>query len=169
VSFTGQYVQAEGAVLTPPPVQQPFVPILVAGGGERTTLRYVAEHANACNLGAVGWAGGAYTPEDITHKLEVLDRHCGAAGRPPQTVLRTGIAMAVLGETPEAAQTKFAAIPPERTGFFGHLPIVGTPEEITPQVQTLVRAGFQYLIFIVWDPETLRLLGERVRPEVAAN
>jgi alkanesulfonate monooxygenase SsuD/methylene tetrahydromethanopterin reductase-like flavin-dependent oxidoreductase (luciferase family) len=77
--------------------------------------------------------------------------------------------MAVLGETPEAAQTKFAAIPPERTGFFGHLPIVGTPEEIIPRVQTLVGAGFQYLIFIVWDPETLRLLGEQVLPEVTVN
>src|SRR5215208_8501718 len=36
VSFTGEYVQADGAVLNPPPVQQPSVPILVAGGGERT-------------------------------------------------------------------------------------------------------------------------------------
>jgi hypothetical protein len=36
-------------------------------------------------------------------------------------------------------------------------------------VQTLVRAGFQYLIFIVWDPETLRLLGERVLPAFRAN
>jgi alkanesulfonate monooxygenase SsuD/methylene tetrahydromethanopterin reductase-like flavin-dependent oxidoreductase (luciferase family) len=168
VSFTGEYVQAEGAVLNPPPVQQPSVPILVAGGGGRATLRYVAEHADACNLGAVGWAGGAFTPEDITHKLEVLDRHCGAAGRPPQTVLRTGIAMAVLGETLESARAKFAAISPERTRFFGHLPIVGTPEEMPLRVQTLVRAGFQYLIFIVWDPETLQLLGERVLPQFSA-
>ena len=169
VSFTGEHVQAEGAVLTPPPAQQPSVPILVAGGGERTTLRYVAELADACNLGAVGWAGGAYTPEDISRKLGIVDTWCTEMGRPPQEVLRTGIAMAVLGESPEAAQTKFAAIPPERTGFFGHLPIVGTPEEIIPRVQTLVGAGFQYLIFIVWDLETLRLLGERVLPGVTAN
>ncbi len=150
-------------------MQLPSVPILVAGGGERTTLRYVAEHADACNLGAVGWAGGAYTPEDISRKLGIVDTWCTEVGRPPQEVLRTGIAMAVLAQTPESAQAKFAAIPPERTGFFGHLPIVGTPEEVTPRVQTLVRAGFQYLIFIVWDPETLRLLGERVLPDVTAN
>ena len=36
-------------------------------------------------------------------------------------------------------------------------------------MQTLVGAGFQYLIFIVWDLETLRLLGERVLPDVTAN
>jgi alkanesulfonate monooxygenase SsuD/methylene tetrahydromethanopterin reductase-like flavin-dependent oxidoreductase (luciferase family) len=54
VTFDGEHVRAEGAVLDPPPVQQPYVPILVAGGGERTALRYVAEYADACNLGAVG-------------------------------------------------------------------------------------------------------------------
>lgn len=54
VTFAGKYVQVDGAMLNPPPIQQPYVPILVAGGGERTTLRYVAEHADACNLGAVG-------------------------------------------------------------------------------------------------------------------
>jgi alkanesulfonate monooxygenase SsuD/methylene tetrahydromethanopterin reductase-like flavin-dependent oxidoreductase (luciferase family) len=164
VSFTGAYVRAEGAVLDPPPVQQPYVPILVAGGGERTTLRYVAEHADACNLGAVGWAGSAYTPEDIAQKLRVLDERCTEAGRPGQEVLRTGLAMMVIGESPEAARTKFAQIPPERLGFFGHLPIVGSPEEITERLRGLVAAGLQYLIVIVFDPETLQLLGEQVMP-----
>ena len=85
VTFDGEHVRAEGAVLDPPPVQQPYVPILVAGGGERTTLRYVAEYADACNLGAVGWAGGVYSPEDISRKLAVLNERCGEAGRPGRT------------------------------------------------------------------------------------
>jgi len=50
----------------------------------------------------------------------------------------------------------------------GHLPIVGSPEEVAAQVQTLQAAGFQYLIFIVFDPETLQLLGEHVLPAVVA-
>jgi alkanesulfonate monooxygenase SsuD/methylene tetrahydromethanopterin reductase-like flavin-dependent oxidoreductase (luciferase family) len=168
VSFHGEYVQANEAVLTPPPVQQPFVPILVAGGGERTTLRYVAEHADACNLGAVGWAGGAYTPQDVAQKLRVLGERCGEAGRPAHEVLRTGLAVAVIGESPEAAQAKFASMPAERLGFFGHLPIIGSPEEVGERVHGLVGAGLQYLIFIVFDPETLQLLGERVLPAVVA-
>jgi alkanesulfonate monooxygenase SsuD/methylene tetrahydromethanopterin reductase-like flavin-dependent oxidoreductase (luciferase family) len=167
VRFFGEYVRADSAVLDPPPVQQPYVPILVAGGGERTTLRYVVEYADACNLGAVGWAGGVYTPGDISRKLSVLGERCAEAGRPEQEVLRTGLAMAVLGETPKKAKAKLAAIGPERTSFFGQLPIVGTPDEVATQVQTLVTAGFQYLIFIALDPETLRLLGERVMPVIA--
>ncbi|HZG69535.1 MAG TPA: LLM class flavin-dependent oxidoreductase, partial [Herpetosiphonaceae bacterium] len=168
VSFRGEYVQAEGAVLDPPPVQQPYVPILVAGGGERTTLRYVAEFADACNLGAVGWAGGAYSPEDISRKLAVLGQRCGDAGRPEQEVLRTGLAMVVLGESSEAAQAKRDALPPFLLAFMGHLPLVGTAEEVAPQVQVLQGAGFQYLIFIVFDPETLQLLGEQVLPALVA-
>ena len=167
VSVSGQYVRAEGAVLDPPPVQQPYVPILVAGGGERTTLRYVAAYADACNLGAVGWAGGVYSPEDITQKLGVLRQRCGEAGRPEEAVLRTGLAMAVLGETREAAQATCTAIPEQFMTFFGQLPIVGTPEETVARVRTFQAAGFQYLIFIVMDPQTLQLLGEQVLPAVA--
>ena len=167
VSFSGEYVRAEGAALAPPPVQQPYVPILIAGGGERTTLRYVAEYADACNLGAVGWAGGAYTPEDIAQKLGVLAERCREAGRPEEAVLRTGLALVILGESREAAQTKRDAMPAHFMSFMGHLPVVGTPEDAAAQVQILLAAGFQYLIFIVTDLETLQLLGERVLPAVA--
>src|SRR5829696_5592089 len=135
VTFHGEHVRAEGAVLDPPPVQQPYVPILVAGGGERTTLRYVAEYADACNLGAVGWAGGVYSPEDISHKLAVLNERCGEAGRLGQDVLRTGLAMVVLGESGAAAQTKLDAMPAFVRAFMGQLPIVGSPEEVAAQVQ----------------------------------
>src|SRR3954452_18149951 len=96
ISFSGQYVHAEGAVLDPPPLPRPYVPILVAGGGERTTLRYVATYADACNLGAVGWTSGVYSQEEIAQKLGGLGERCGEAGRPVEAVLRTGLAMAVL-------------------------------------------------------------------------
>src|SRR5579884_237616 len=38
VTFTGTHYQADGAVLRPPPVQQPYIPLFIGGGGERTTL-----------------------------------------------------------------------------------------------------------------------------------
>jgi alkanesulfonate monooxygenase SsuD/methylene tetrahydromethanopterin reductase-like flavin-dependent oxidoreductase (luciferase family) len=168
-SFTGEFVQCEGAVLTPPPVQQPSVPLLVAGGGERTTLRFVAEHADACNLGAVGWAGSAYTADDIAHKLSVLDRHCAEVGRPQESVLRTGLLMAVLAESDAAARTKLEYFPAHVLDFFGQLPVVGTPEVMAERLQAQIAAGFHYLIFIVLDAETLLLLGERVLPAIAAS
>ena len=67
---------------------------------------------------------------------------------------------------PAAAQAKFDRMPAERIGFFGHLPMIGAPEQIVARIHELVAAGLQYLIFIVFDPESLQLLGEQVMPAV---
>ena len=168
VTFTGERYRVEGAVLAPAPVQQPHVPILVAGGGEQTTLRFAARYADAANLGAVSWAGGAFTPDDLRHKLAVLDGHLGDAERPSEAVLRSGLLVAFLAEDAEAAQAKFAGLPPELAAFFEHLPVVGTAEAALPRVRAMLEAGMRYVIFIVMpgDEETLRLLAEQVLPAV---
>jgi alkanesulfonate monooxygenase SsuD/methylene tetrahydromethanopterin reductase-like flavin-dependent oxidoreductase (luciferase family) len=49
------------------------VPIMIGGGGERKTLRLVAQYADACNV-----FGG---PERIAHKYAVLREHCERVGR----------------------------------------------------------------------------------------
>lgn len=168
VTFNGDYVRAEGAVLDPPPVQQPYLPLLIAGGGEQTTLRFVADYADSCNLGAVGWAGGAYTVDDVAQKLDVLHQHCTRAEREPESVLRTGLALVMLGETEAMAQDKLAQMPPHMMSFFGQLPIVGTAEAAVAQLQPMIAAGFHYLIFIVFDPGTAQLLAGRVIPALTA-
>lgn len=57
--------------LNPPPTRR--VPVLIGGGGERKTLRIVAEHADIWH----GFSG----PDELPHKLDVLRTHCLAAGR----------------------------------------------------------------------------------------
>jgi F420-dependent oxidoreductase-like protein len=56
----------------PQPLQEPHPPILIGGGGEKKTLRFVARYGDACNLGE---------GDEIPHKLDVLRRHCEAEGR----------------------------------------------------------------------------------------
>lgn len=56
--------------------------LLVGGGGERRTLRLVAQHADASNLIASG-------RDEVAHKLRVLDGHCVEVGRDPADVVRT--------------------------------------------------------------------------------
>ena len=68
------------AKLTPPPVQQPL-PLLIGGGGEKVTLRLVAEHATMWN--------GFGPPETFRHKNGVLDDWCAKLGRDPGEVERT--------------------------------------------------------------------------------
>ncbi|CAN5864865.1 hypothetical protein BH23ACT10_BH23ACT10_38770 [soil metagenome] len=67
--------------LSPPPVLSPL-PILIGGGGERTTLRLVAEHAHIWN----------YFYDDaaaFTAKNEVLSRWCEQVGRDPAMIVRS--------------------------------------------------------------------------------
>ncbi|HEY0604624.1 MAG TPA: LLM class F420-dependent oxidoreductase [Herpetosiphonaceae bacterium] len=77
--FDGQFYQLQEARCDPKPVQQPYPPFVIGGGGERRTLRVVAQYADIWNF-----AGGPV--EDFTHKVEVLKRHCEAVGRDPSTI-----------------------------------------------------------------------------------
>jgi alkanesulfonate monooxygenase SsuD/methylene tetrahydromethanopterin reductase-like flavin-dependent oxidoreductase (luciferase family) len=169
VTFQGDAFRVNGAVLQPPADQQPHVPILVAGGGERTTLRFVAQYADACNLGAAAWAGHAYTPEDARRKLAILGRHCEALGRSANAVLRTALLTTLLAESRTAAQAKLALIPPQRLAFLERLVVAGTPEDAIQRVRTLLEVGFQYVMFFLpaADWESLELLARRVLPSVA--
>jgi alkanesulfonate monooxygenase SsuD/methylene tetrahydromethanopterin reductase-like flavin-dependent oxidoreductase (luciferase family) len=155
----------------PPPVQQPYVPILVAGGGERTTLRYVAEYGDACSIGAVSWASGAYTADETRRKFDSLRGHCEQAGRPYDSVLRTGLLTVIIADSPAAVEAKLAEVPPRYFPFFEQMLVSGTPEEVVPRVQALVDAGFQYVNFLTippFDTESVQLLAERVIPAVSS-
>jgi hypothetical protein len=57
-------------VLPAPAVQQPGVPIIVAGDS-RGTLRLAAKHADALDIGPAAWAGGAYTADDVEDRFRV--------------------------------------------------------------------------------------------------
>lgn len=170
VNYQGTYFQAQGAALRPPPVQRPHVPILVAGGGERTTLRFVAQYADASNLGAASWAGGAFTPDDARRKFAILRERCQEAGRPYESVLRTAVVGLHLAESRAAAQAKLERLPPGLRAFFQQLPLAGTPEDVVPRIRGLVESGFRYIIVGGGaDLETLRLAAERVIPAVTGG
>ncbi len=63
--------------LSPPPLRNP-VPIIIGGGGEKITLRLVAEHATMWNYFG--------TPDEIKHKISVLNGWCEKIGRNPNEI-----------------------------------------------------------------------------------
>ena len=76
--FAGRHYQLARPLNSPNSVQRPRPPILVAGGGEGKTLRYVAKYGDACHLPDLP---GTPYEVDFKHKLDVLRRHCDDAGR----------------------------------------------------------------------------------------
>ncbi len=81
-NFDGKYYQLKDARCEPKPVQKPYPPFVIGGGGEQLTLRVVAQYASVWNF-----VGGSV--DMFKHKSEVLDEHCAAVGRDPKTIERS--------------------------------------------------------------------------------
>jgi F420-dependent oxidoreductase-like protein len=62
--FEGRHYRLGRALDSPAPLSRPHPFLLIGGGGERKTLRLVAQYANACNI----YGGGG----EAAHKLDVL-------------------------------------------------------------------------------------------------
>jgi F420-dependent oxidoreductase-like protein len=82
-AYHGKHNRLERTLCSPQPLSRPHPPILVAGGGERKTLRMVAQYADACNLFG--------TAEPIRAKLAILRRHCDALGRDYASIEKTSL------------------------------------------------------------------------------
>jgi alkanesulfonate monooxygenase SsuD/methylene tetrahydromethanopterin reductase-like flavin-dependent oxidoreductase (luciferase family) len=149
------------------PVQRPRVPLLIAGGGERVTLRQVAQYADAANFGPSNATGAAWDAADVRRKLDALRRHCEALGRPYESVLRThvhpfdGVRLRATGGVSRDRVRR-----PDRDAEYARF--VGAPRDAIAHFRTLAEAGMQYFIVNVGrDEETLGLLGEEVLPAFA--
>lgn len=89
--FTGRHYSIDQPINEPKGVRKPHPSFWLGGGGEKVTLKLVAQYADACNVG-----GG--NPEIIRHKLEVLRRHCDDLGRDYDRIIKsTGLELK-LGE-----------------------------------------------------------------------
>ncbi len=174
-TFHGRYFQATGAQVMPLPLQRPSPPLLIAGGGERVTLRQVAQYADASSVGSFDMVSGEPTPEGIRHKLGVLRQHCEALGRPFDSVLRTHFTgWLILAENEAHLQAKLKRYFPEGleqrfSGPWSGFALACTPEKAITYYQELVDVGIQYFIVQTLDAadeETIRLLAEQVMPAI---
>jgi F420-dependent oxidoreductase-like protein len=78
--FEGKHYRLERTMNVPQPLTRPHPPVLIGGGGEKKTLRLVAQYANACNL---------FAGPDLKHKFDVLRRHCDEVGRDYDEIEKT--------------------------------------------------------------------------------
>ena len=126
-AFEGRHYQVKDAPLQPKPLQ-PHLPILVGGGGEKVTLRLVAQYADAWNIpGPV---------EVVRQKNAVLQQHCERAGRDPRTVHRTGAILVNVAERTTG-------------GGLGHGPnwvMIDRPADLVDALTPYAEAGMDEMI-----------------------
>ena len=96
--YVGKHYHLAETICSPQPIQRPRPRVMVGGSGERKTLPLVARYADACNLFAT-------TPDDVAHKVHVLDEHCAAQGRDPADIERT----IITGDDPLSDPAAFLA------------------------------------------------------------
>ena len=90
--YAGQHYQLERPLNVPQSLSRPHPPILIGGGGEKKTLRLVAQYADACNLFDSGLG-----PQGIPRKLDILRGHCQDVGRDYADIDKTVLARVALG------------------------------------------------------------------------
>ncbi len=139
--FQGRHYRAARLLNSPQSISRPRVPIMIGGGGERKTLRLVAQYADATNVFGDG--------PRIAHKYAVLREHCDAVGRRYDEIERT--TLQAVSIRPEVA------------------PGSSTPAQIVDRFGELADAGAQHIIFAVRDVHDiskLELLGGAVFPQL---
>ncbi|GCE02714.1 LLM class F420-dependent oxidoreductase [Dictyobacter aurantiacus] len=157
-TFEGKYYQVQGAINQPKGAQKPHIPLLIGGGGEKVTLKLVAQYADACNVGG--------DIANIKHKLAVLKNHCETLGRDFNSIRRTAIVdVCAIAEAEEEAIAKLTQDQRANLESLRKISLIGTPEQIRQRLAEYEEAGIQELIIHFVDAatnlESLRLFAQQ--------
>src|SRR5256885_2223068 len=138
--FYGKPFQQAEPLNSPAPISQPHPPILIGGGGERKTLRLVAQYADACNLFT------RYSRHDLARKLDKLRRYCDEAGRSFDAIDRTCLGQwdpvrkspqAIVDELGELAELGFTTAIASLRDVESLKPIEIVARDVLPQAERL--------------------------------
>src|SRR5256885_14011964 len=146
--FEGKYYQVHGAINQPKGVQKPHIPLLIGGGGEKVTLKLVAQYADACNV------GGGDIPT-IRHKLDVIKMHCEQLGREYANIRRTTSTICVIGDSEETALASLSEQQRVLVSMMQASALIGTPGSMQKRLAEYEDAGVQELI--LWFPDAAKL------------
>jgi len=160
-SYDGRYYKLDRAQCDPKPLQN-LPQILIGGGGEQMTLRSVARLADAANFGG--------KPHEFEHKCDVLKGHCKDLGRDYDAIQKTWSPDCLIRETEaDLRDSGLGSLWGEAFEGWQAGNLVGTVEQVAEKIVEYVRLGCTG--FYPWcrdypDSTTMRLLAERVVPEV---
>jgi F420-dependent oxidoreductase-like protein len=174
-TLAGKHYQVDGAIGRPLPVQAAGIPLWIAGGGEKKTLRIAAQYAQYTNFDP--------TPAIFQHKSQVLAEHCRDLGTDFHAIVRSGNYNVVIGETEKDVQDKLSWLrghlepllaAETLEPFYRQLsggPLVGTPEQIVDKLTEASDLGMTYAISYfpdaAYDSSGIELFASEVIPALA--
>ncbi|GLD17847.1 LLM class F420-dependent oxidoreductase [Mycobacterium kiyosense] len=175
VSFDGRHYQVDGAIVAPKPLQDNGIPLWIAGGGEKKTLRIAAQYAQFTNF--------TPEPEAFAHKSQVLAEHCRNLGTDFDAIVRSANFTAVVGASEaevadrvRRVQDRLAGYVPESLAesMVGAIPdsASGTPEQIIERLTNVRELGCEYAICYfpeaAYDRSGIELFEREVIPALSS-
>ena len=173
-TLSGRHYQVDGAIGQPLPLQDGGIPLWIAGGGEKKTLRIAAKYAKYTNFDA--------TPEVFQRKSEILAAHCKEVGTDFDAIVRSANYNVIIGETERDVADKLAwvrshlerYVPADQAeGQVRNLssgPLVGTPERVAERLAEASDMGMTYAILnfpeVAYDRSGLKLFVDKVAPSL---
>jgi F420-dependent oxidoreductase-like protein len=174
-TLDGKQYQVDGAICRPLPLQEGGIPLWIAGGGERKTLRIAAKYASYTNFDG--------SPEGFVRKSELLAEHCREVGTDYDAITRSANYNVVIGETEKDVQDRLAwirsrfekLIPADRVedtvNGYATGPLCGTPEQLVERLTAMKNLGMTYAITYfaeaAFDKSGIELFSSQVAPALA--
>jgi F420-dependent oxidoreductase-like protein len=176
VSFDGKHYQVDGAIVEPKPLQDSGIPMWIAGGGEKVTLRIAAKYAQYTNF--------TPDPEQFTHKSQVLAEHCREVGTDYDAIVRSANFNAVIAESEDEVKDRVARLRARQVTKADESAVdamlnmltapesaTGTPEQAIEKLRRLRDLGCEYAIMYfpeaAYDRSGIELFEQKVIPELS--
>jgi len=175
-TLDGKHYQVDGAIVRPLPLQEGGIPLWIAGGGEKVTLKIAAKYAQYTNFSGI--------PEEFTHKSELLRAHCADVGTDFDAIVRSSNFNAAIGATEAEVEERLRTLQDRLAPFVGAeaaaaqidnvyrtSAAVGTPEQVIEKLTAVKALGLEYAILnfpeTAYDTSGVELFEREVAPALA--
>ena len=173
-TLPGKHYQVDGALCWPKPLQPEGIPLWVAGGGEKVTLKIAAKYAQYTNFDP--------TLQGFARKSDLLRQHCADVGTDFHAIVRSADYNVLIGRTESEVEDRLTqlrqrltgVLPPDRLeskiNDLRGTPTVGTPEQIVANLREMQAAGLSYTICYFLDgaytTDSIDLFANEVIPQL---
>jgi F420-dependent oxidoreductase-like protein len=173
-TLDGKYYQVDGAIVRPLPLQAGGIPLWIAGGGEKVTLRIAARYARYTNFDG--------TLPGFARKSALLKEHCREVGTDFDAIVRSANYNVIIGATEAQVAERLAGVRARLQphlaadvldGFMTNLiaSTSGTPEQVLEKITAAADEGLGYAIInfpeAAYDRSGIELFEREVIPQLA--